>query len=187
MIILVVASLLLIPFHITLNLGNEGFEYKGYIQVKWLKIRVIKRDLPSETPKEDIPEKKEKKEKPRAEWNLDRIVKVFNLFLEALPHLERLFISLIRSVDLERFWLDLRFGLDSPVDTAEVAGIFWSITSIINLIPRVSVNMRPEFMQTTFGGTFELQFKIKLFWIVIESLRAFTKKSVRNLINEVRA
>lgn len=183
-IILIIASILLIPFHITFSVGNQGFKYNGYFQVKWLKIRIIKRELPPEA--KEV-EEKEKEEKPRAEWNLDRIVKVFNLFLEALPHFERIFWAIIRSIDLERLWLDLRLGLDSPVDTAEVAGIFWSMASVINLIPKVTVNMKPEFMQTTFGGKFEIEFKVRLFWIVIESLRAFTKKPVRNLINEVRA
>jgi len=188
-IVVVVASILLVPFHITLNLANEGFKYNGYMQVRWLKIRIIKREIPPEKQEEEKQEeeKQEKDEKPRAKWNLDRIVKVFNLFLEALPHFERIFRAMIRSVDLERFLLDLKFGLDSPVDTAEILGIFWSMASIINLIPKITLNMRPVFMQPTFGGKIELEFKIKLFWIVIESLRAFTKKPVRNLIKEVRA
>jgi hypothetical protein len=190
----VVASILLVPFHITLNLANQGFKYNGYMQVRWLKIRIIKREIPPEKQEEEKQEeekqeeeKQEKDEKPRAQWNLDRIVKVFNLFLEALPHFERIFRAMIRSVDLERFLLDLKFGLDSPVDTAEILGIFWSMASIINLIPKITLNMRPVFMQPTFGGKIELEFKIKLFWIVIESLRAITKKPVRNLIKEVRA
>lgn len=185
-IVVVVASILLVPFHITLNLANQGFKYNGYLQIKWLKIRIIKREIPSEEEKKEE-EKQEKDEKPRAEWNLDRIVKVFNLFLEALPYFGRIFRSMIRSIDLERFLFNLKFGLDSPVDTAEILGISWSMASIINLIPKITINITPVFMQPTLDVKIELEFKIKLFWIVIESLRAFTKKPVRNLIKEVRA
>ena len=47
--------------------------------------------------------------------------------------------------------------------------------------------MRPEFMKTTLEGNIELELKLKLFWIVMESLKAITKKPVRNFISEVRA
>ena len=73
------------------------------------------------------------------------------------------------------------------MDTAQLAGFFWSIASIVNLIPKVSIYMRPEFMKTTLEGRIELELKLKLFWIVVESLRAITKKPVRNFISEVRA
>ena len=184
-IIIIIASILLIPFHVTLNLGNKGLKYGGFIKIIWIKIRILQRDLPPEK-EEEKKEKVEKKE-TKSEWNLDRIVKVFNLFLDALPHFEKIIMAVVRSIDLERLWLDLKFGLDSPVDTAQVIGIFWSVASVVNLMPGVSVNMSPEFFQTKFDSTLELEFKIRLFWIVFEALRAFTKKPVRSLINEVRA
>ena len=174
---------MVVPFHITLNLNNNGLDVKGYFKVTWMKIRIIKRDIPTEKKEK----KEEVKEKSQSEWNLDRIVKVFKLFLDALPHFEKIIMAVVRSIDLERLWLDLKFGLDSPVDTAQVIGIFWSVASVVNLMPRVSVNMSPEFFQTKFDSTLELEFKIRLFWIVFEALRAFTKKPVRSLINEVRA
>jgi hypothetical protein len=172
----------MVPFHITLNLENQGLKFKGYMQIKWMKIRIIKREIPSETPEE----KKEEKKGEVAKWNLDKIVKVFNLFLESLPHLERILIAIYRSVDLERFWLNLRVGLDSPVDTAMIAGVFWSMNSLINTIPRVTVTVNPQFMKPTFEGKIELELKVRLLWIVTESIRAVTKKPVRNLISEVR-
>jgi len=78
-------------------------------------------------------------------------------------------------------------GLDSPVDTAMIAGFFWSMNSIINTIPRITVTLNPQFMKPVFEGKVELEFKIRLFWIVAESIRAMTKKPVRSLISEVRS
>jgi hypothetical protein len=175
---------MVIPFHITLNINNKGLEANGYFKVNWMKIRIIKRDIPSE--------KKEKKEeevkkKKKSEWNIDRFIRVFNLFLEALPHFEKVLYAFFKSITLERFDLDFIMGLDSPVDTAQLAGFFWSILPMVNLVPKISINMRPIFLKTTFEGNLEVELKIKLLWIVVESLKAFTKKPVRNLISEVRA
>jgi len=185
-VVLIIISLLMVPFHITLNLKNKGLKVNGYVQIKWMKIRIIKREIPSETSEEKKEEKEEKKEES-AKWNLDRIVKVFNLFLESLPHFERILCAIYRSVNLERFLLNLKVGLDSPVDTAMIAGVFWSMNSVINTIPMVTVTVHPQFMEPVLEGQVELEFKIKLLWIVAESIRAITKKPVRNLISEVRA
>lgn len=150
-----------------------------------MKIRIIKRDIPTE--KKEEKKEEEVKKKTKKEWNLDRIVKVFNLFLEALPHFEKVLYAFFKSITLERFNLDFIMGLDSPVDTAQMAGFFWSLLPMVNLVPKISINMRPVFMKTTFEGNLELELKIKLLWIAVESLKAFTKKPVRNLISEVRA
>jgi hypothetical protein len=181
-IVILLASIMMIPFHITLNLGNEGLEFKGYFKVTWMRIKILKQEIPSKEEKKEKPEKKEK-----AEWNLERIIKVLNLFLDALPHFKKVLNAFFRSFTLVRLNLDLKLGMDSPVDTAQLAGVFWSISPMVNLIPRVSLHMRPVFMKTTFEGNLELELKLKLLWIVVESLRAITKKPVRNFINEVRA
>ena len=177
---------MMIPFHITLNLGNNGLEFRGYFKVTWIRITILKRDIPSKEEKEEKKEEKpEKKEK--AEWNFERILKVFNLLLDAMPYLKNILFAFFRSITLVKLKLDLKMGLDSPVDTAELAGFFWSLSPMVNLIPKVSFSMSPIFMKTTLEGNLEVELKIKLLWIVIESLKAITKKPVRNLINEVRA
>jgi len=185
-VVLIIISLLMVPFHITLNIANQGLKFNGFIQIKWMKIRIIKREIPSETPEDEKEEKEEKKDEG-AEWNLDKIVKVFNLFLESLPHFERIICAIYRSVNLERFLFNLKVGLDSPVDTAMIAGVFWSMNSIVNTIPRVTVTVHPQFMEPVLEGQVELEFKVRLLWIVAESIRAITKKPVRNLISEVRS
>jgi hypothetical protein len=161
-------------------------DIKGYFKITWIKIKILQREIPSEkTKKEEVEEEFEKKE--RAEWTLDRIIKVLNLFLESMPYLENIIYAIFRSITLEKFNLDLNLGLDSPVDTAEMAGVFWSLLPTVNLIPKVYISMRPVFMKTTLEGNLDFELKIKLLWIVIESLKAISKKPVRNLINEVRA
>lgn len=183
-ILVILASILMIPFHISLNLKNQGTDYTGYFQLTWMKIRIFKREIPFEEEKEE--EKKEEK-KEKAKWTLSRIQKVLNLFSESLPYFERIIKAFIRSISLERFYLNLTLGLESPVDTAMLSGLFWSFASVINTIPRVYINMRPYFMENKFDGQLEIEIKLKLLWIVVEALRAFTKRPVRNFISEVRA
>ena len=183
-IILFFVSIMMIPFHVSLILGNNGLEFKGYFKVTWMRIRLFKRDIPSQ---EEEEEKKEEKKKEKSEWTIERVQKVFNLFLEALPHFQKVFYATINSFTLEKLIIHLKMGMDSPVDTAQVAGILWSISSWVNLYPKVSLYIQPEFMKTTLEGDIELELKLKLLWIVIESLKAITKKPVRNFINEIRA
>ena len=52
---------MMIPFHITLILGNNGLEFKGYFKVTWMRIKLFKRDIPSKE------EERERREKGRKE------------------------------------------------------------------------------------------------------------------------
>ena len=113
---------MLIPFHITLNLNNKGLDYNGYFKVTWLRIKILKREIPEKEEKKE--EKKEVEEKPKAEWTLDRIIKIFNLFLESMPYLENIFYAFLRSITIEKLNMNLSLGMDSPVDTAQMAGFF---------------------------------------------------------------
>ena len=178
---------MLIPFYITLNLNNSGLDYNGYFKVSWLRIRILKREIPFKEEKKEEKEKKEVEKKAKKEWTLNRIIKIFNLFLESIPYFENIFYAFLRSITIERFNLNLTLGMDSPVDTAQMAGVFWSILPTVNLIPKVSIHMRPVFMKSTFEGDIDFELKIRLFWIAVEALKAITKKPVRSLINEVRA
>jgi len=184
LIAILIAIIMLIPFHITLNLNNKGLDYEGYFKVTWLRLRILQREVP--TKEEEKEEKKEVEKKAKAEWNLNRIIKIFNLFLESMPYFENIFYALFRSITIEKLNLNLTLGMDSPVDTAQMAGFFWSLIPTVNLIPKVSIHMNPIFMKSTFEGNLEFELKIRLFWIALEGIKAITKKPVRSLINEVR-
>ena len=186
LLVILIASIMLIPFHINLNLNNKGLDYNGYFKLTWLRIRILRREIPLKEEKKEKKEKEAEKE-AKAEWTLDRIMKIFNLFLESLPYFENIFYASLRSVTIERIKMDFVLGMDSPVDTAELAGIFWSVLPTVNLIPKVSIHMRPVFMKSTFEGNLNFEIKIRLLWIAVEALKAITKKPVRSLINEVRA
>ena len=152
----------------------------GYFKIRWLKIRLIQRDIPAE--KEEV--KKEKKER---KFNIvEQLLKILNQFFEAFDYLKPLIPAFLKSINLEKLSIDLNLGFYSPVDTAMINGYLWSLSSILNTIPIISISTTPDFQKSKLDGSFELNLKLKLLWIAIASLKAFTKKPVRDLIGSLR-
>ncbi len=179
---LILLLILFIPFHISFYLKKEDTDIRGNFQVSWLKIRLLKRDIPEE--KEKGREKKEEKKKKK--FSVDNFLKIINQLQAALEHLIPVFRAIFKSIDLEKIFLNLNVGFYSPVTTALVSGYFWSISSILNLIPRVYLTMIPDFQKPKFDGSIELNLKIKLYPIVGAAIKAFTKKPVRKLFWSIR-
>ena len=71
LLVILIASITLIPFHITLNLNNKGLDYNGYFKITWLRIRILKREIPVK--EEEKEEKKEVEKKAKAEWTLTEL------------------------------------------------------------------------------------------------------------------
>ena len=66
-IIIILASIMIIPFHITLNLGNKDMEVMGYFKVNWMRIRILRREIPSKEEKKEEKKRREKR-KNRVEY-----------------------------------------------------------------------------------------------------------------------
>ena len=62
-IIIFLASIMIIPFHITLNLGNKDMEVMGYFKVNWMRIRILRREIPLQRGKKGREKGKRKKKK----------------------------------------------------------------------------------------------------------------------------
>jgi len=175
-----------IPFHINLLLSNSGLEFNGYLKVTWMRITLFKHNISNQEKKKVKKENKKGIDNKKPKWNVKRFLNIFNLFLETLPYFQKIFSAFISSLSLEKLVVYLNIGMDSPVDTAQVTGVFWSISSWINLYPNITIYIQPEFMKTRFDGKIELVSELKLLWIVIGLLNLITKKPVRNLIKEIR-
>ncbi len=179
-ILIIVVGILVVPFHIYLNIYNTGFKIKGTFRLTWMKIKLIQREIP--------PEKQaQKKENEKGnKFEISSIPKILSLLIEAWPHLERVFNSFLRSTSFEIFSLNLTFGLGDSADTAMVSGYFWAASSLLNIIPNVYISIEPDFLNERIGLDTTLKMKIRLFWIVVELIKAFTKKPVRALFKELR-
>lgn len=77
-------------------------------------------------------------------------------------------------------------GLESPADTALFTGYIWAFTYPLNALTRINTIITPDFDRRILDGNLELDVKLKLGGVVIEAIRAYTKKPVRELIHELR-
>jgi len=190
--VLILLSFLLIPLKLSLHIKKRGSKIKGKFSLIWLGIRIFSREIPGEeeADKEKRKKEKEKKEKDKDKkdkFDMDHILRILNLFLESLPYIHRLIMTIYRSFTLEKLSLNVTMGLESPADTALFTGYIWSFTYPLNALTRIDAVITPDFNRTILDGDLEGELKLKLGGIVVEALRALTKKPVRKLINEIRS
>ncbi len=184
---LILLSILFIPFHISFNLKKKEKDIRGNFQVSWLKVRILKRDIPEEKEEKDKDKKEKEEKKKRTEkFSIDKIINIVQKVTAAIEHLIPILRAFLKSIKLVKLSLNLNLGFTSPVDTALISGYFWSISSILNIIPPVNLSITPDFQKSKFDGSFEFELKLTLFRIVAAFIKAFTKKPVRELFWSLR-
>lgn len=180
LVVLILLLILFVPFHISFYMEKYGRDVRGNLQVKWLKIPVIRRAIPSEEKEEEKEEKKERK------FDLYAFLDVMGKFLDALEYLAPILQAFKESLKLEKVSVHLDLGFSSPVNTALVSGYLWSMIPLINIIPQVDLSLTPDFQKVRFDGSSKLGLELTLYRIVKAMLVAITKKPVRELIGSAR-
>jgi hypothetical protein len=177
---LIIVGILVVPFNIHLNLTNTGFNVKGNFKLTWIKIKLIQREVTQnkETQKEES--------KKKNEFNIKNIFKIISLSIESWPYLKRVLSAILKSTSIQKFSLNLNVGLGDAVDTARITGYLWALASLINVKPNVYLSIQPDFQKEHLDAKLILNIRIRLLMIIIELVRAFTKKPVRKLFNELR-
>lgn len=189
----VLLLLLLVSFHISMKFCKDGGKLKGQLEVRWFKIRFIRRDFPEEKEEkiEKVPEKEkleeepEKPSKPR-KWTLQDIKRILLLFLDSWPEFFNLFQAFWKSIKLEEVNAHFILGFDSPVDTAKTVGYVWAASSLINLSQTVNISAEPSFVEEKIDLNGDISFKIQFLGPFMALLRMLTKKSVLKLLWELR-
>jgi len=181
-IILIFVCILVVPFNILLFLNVEGKDFSGYFKLTWMRIRLFQKEFPDG----EVNEKETIKEDKEQKFDFARIPKIMSLLYQASPHLMRIFRAFLKSTTFEKLELKLRLGLGSPYDTVMISGYLYSLMAVMNLIPRINLYLEPDFQKGRLEANINLNIKIKLLWIVLETIRAITKKPVRSLLNELR-
>ncbi|WP_431063339.1 DUF2953 domain-containing protein [Methanobacterium sp.] len=187
--LLIVLCILVAPFHIHLNLYNNGFKIHGTVKLKWLKLKLIQRKIP---PKKKGKEKRKSKKKTeeKTKFDIKSIPKLFSLFIEAWPHIKRVLSAFLKSTSFEKLNLNLIMGTGDPFHTAIISGYLYAFAPMVNIIPKAHFFLETDFIKPRFDGHIEIEIKIRLLRIVFEVVRAYTKKPVRQLIkslNEMRS
>jgi hypothetical protein len=81
----------------------------------------------------------------------------------------------------------LTIGFENPYDTAIITGYLWSLTYPTNVLTHLDASITPEFNDQVLDGDLEININLKLLRIVVEGIRAITKKPVRKLFQEMRS
>jgi len=167
-----------IPFDILLNLNVDGLKISGYFKLTWIRIRLLQ---------SKFPDKKEvKREEDNKQFDFKKLPRIISLLYQSSPYILRIFNALLKSSRFERFNMNLKLGLGSPYNTALISGYLFALIPLLNLIPEIYLSFEPDFHKEKLNATMNLKIKIRLLRIVIELLKALTKKPVRSLIKELR-
>ena len=181
--------ILLISFNISLKFNKEGGLFKGSIQIRWLKIKIIHKKFPEKEKKtieKDVDDEKESKTPKTDKFEWEKLKTLFPLLKDAGPHIFKLILTILNSINLEKIYAHVILGFNSPADTAQNIGYFWAASSVINVYPIVNISAEPSFNQEKIDFKSHIIFKIRLFKPFIKLLQLFTKKSVIKLIWEIR-
>jgi DUF2953 family protein len=178
-----IAALLLIPFHIILAASVAQSSRVFSIAFSWLGL-TLWRNKPT-GPK--VLEEEKKKEKPKKrEPGISRLVRIVSSLRDSIPALSILAGSFRRAVHIQRLDMNVTLGLGDPADTAIVAGYIWSFAWILNRVPSVSFSFRPNFEMFGLDGSIRAEAKVRMLFLVVGFLRAYSKKPFRKLIKEAR-
>lgn len=101
--------------------------------------------------------------------------------IEALPALARVFLGLVRSIEMEKISCHISFGLNDPAETAAMSGYLWSIASVVGLY-RADIYIEPYFGGERLEGRFLAEIKTRLLWIALALAKAITEEKIRVLI-----
>ncbi len=184
-IVLIIIGILVVPFHISMELFRQGNINQGYIRVRWWKIKIIDRELIQ-------PPKKEKKPKRKLDVNKllktlqDMLPNIIPNFIESIPYFIDILESVLRSISIERISLISIVGLGNAADTAMFGGFLYSVAAIVNAFPKTYFSVEPDLQNQILEGSLTFNVKLRLLWIVAAFLKALTKRPFRSLLWELR-
>ncbi len=213
-IILILIVLLMVfllgPFRLYFSLGKEDISLQSFYKLSFLGFTLKKGEIPSiqASPTEGIVEnqehqeaiasktvdasEKEYDEKTYEDANIgadQKPIKIppqtqVRLIIDAFPQIAQILIDLIKSINIKRFFCEISFGLDDPVDTAVVNGYLWSIASATGLY-RTDISIEPRFDGAQLEGSILAVIEARMLWFVVAAAKALEEEKTRKLIFEL--
>ena len=145
-ILLVIAGLLMVPFHISLNLRKEGFCVFGFYELTFLGFVISKRELPGPKRSKDEMEADLRAEHKvtadeAPEPDSGRFQKEPLMLIDVFPAFYRFLKNIFSCIHIERLSCSIFFGLNDPSDTAVVSGYFWALIAMLSMPVSMPVSM----------------------------------------------
>lgn len=172
---LLIAGFLLVPLQVFVQFSKKGPSIKGDFKVKWLRLTMIHRIVPTAERKREAT----KSERPK-------ISDVISVLRDSFPQLTHIFNAVRRSITFKMLSCHMKVGLDNPADTAVLYGYMWALFSILDVDSRLSFTLEPDFQEIRFDGEILAKANVRLLRIVIAFVVAYTKKPFRRLFREIR-
>jgi len=184
---LTLLCLLLIPFHLLIDIRKDGPLVSGWYELAWFGLPLHKRGISGSA--YEIIRGEGHGEKPAtAGGEAGGIMRLSDLraLWEALPALARALRELLGSIHIEKFFCHLRCGLSDPADTAVYSGCLWPIIAALNSWG-AHFFLQPCFEEEVLEGSLVAELKASLIWFIVPLLKALRKEKVRRpLIRMVR-
>lgn len=105
---------------------------------------------------------------------------------ECKPYLKPFIKHLLRSLDFKKISGFLKIGLNDHTKTVKIASFIWSVGAIVNTVSKpTSLIVEPTFTEEVIDIDMELELKINLLTILIQTIILLTKREIRELIEMI--
>lgn len=175
--ILIILILIIIILFIGLKIEiecNYNEKFKGLINISLIGISIYKKEIPNKN--ENKKNNKNNKSKKDNKTLIKEIIKNKSEIKKILKILKKN--SKYQTIG------KIRFGLNSPVDTAEIAGILWGLTGIINNKNR-NIQIEPIFNKEIIEFEFKSEIKINILIFTIKIMNIIIKEPMKTLIKNI--
>jgi hypothetical protein len=214
LLIILLAFLLLAPFHLLLNFGKKGPLVEGSIKLAWLGLPLMKAEMTpqsagdllasigkEETGKEEgavdgrktggeekVGEEKSKEKKEESEIDNQNAGAVrppsIQSLFNAAPALAKILRDLLKSIRVKKFSSRLCFGLNDPAQTAIISGYIWFLASALGFFP-ASIYIEPWFEGERLEGEIMAEIEIRLLWSAFAVVQILRTSETRLLLKEM--
>jgi hypothetical protein len=186
----VLVLLLVVPFHLSLELSKRGPPVRGIYRIAWLGFTLRKGDILSHSLESTLEHREMEvrgEEKgalaAKKRRTLMRSPSPGSL-LDAFPALLCVLKDLLKSIDLQKIYCRLCFGLDDPAKTAVMSGYLWSVVSALGLF-RADIFIEPYFEGERLEGDFAAELRARMLWMVMAMIGSLRERKIRRLLAEM--
>jgi len=179
--LILIGMFLLVPFQVFASGSFNSTVRRFDLRVTWLGI-TLWRSKPR-------PPKAQEEEKPkkRGPPSIGKLLGLISTASNSIPAIEIIFRAIKRAIRLRRLRANLSIGTGDPADTALLAGCLWSLSWIVGgYFPKAYFSIRPDLENASLEGSLDAEAGIRLLFLVVGILRAYSRRPFRQLISEVR-
>ncbi|MGN1363324.1 MAG: DUF2953 domain-containing protein [Methanobrevibacter sp.] len=173
--IILILVLIIIILYIGLEIElecNYDKKFKCLINISLIGIRIYKKEIPN---------KKDNRKKKDNDKNDNKTL--IKELIKNRAEIKKILKILKKNSKYQTIG-KITFGLNSPVDTAEIAGILWSLTGIINNKNR-NIKIEPIFNKEIVNFEFKSKIRINILIFTIKTMNIIIKEPMKTLVKNM--